>query len=216
MKGLVAHPFYRMEKPLPRQARRSEESLFMTITCDARAAIKRGLLNNPQGVAQPVKRLNLSSRLRRCDVIRGVVGEFGVDAGGPAADTVDVGAEFGECAGIGVDDPAVRVPGFLASGDASLVQPLADGAGGHAEFGREQWQPPFVFSRCVVGVGGQGLAPVGDRRSRAVQDLGDEAVADRSGTAGREESFGVELVGDAPGIPARAGQFGDPLGQMRE
>jgi hypothetical protein len=46
-----------------------------------------------------------------------------------------------------VDDPAVRVPGFLPSGDASLVQPLANGAGGHAEFGREQWQPgpPRVF-----------------------------------------------------------------------
>jgi hypothetical protein len=28
VKGLVAHPFYRMEKPLPRQARRSVESLF--------------------------------------------------------------------------------------------------------------------------------------------------------------------------------------------
>ena len=110
-------------------------------------------------------------------MIRGVVGEFGVDAGGPAADTVDVGAEFGEFAGIGVDDPAVRVPGFLPSGDAFLVQPLADGAGGHAEFGREQRQPPLVFSRCVVGVGGQGLAPVGDRRSGAVQDLRDEAVA---------------------------------------
>jgi hypothetical protein len=25
---LVAHPFYRMEKPLPRQARRSEKGLF--------------------------------------------------------------------------------------------------------------------------------------------------------------------------------------------
>jgi len=60
-------------------------------------------------------RLNLSSRLRRCDLIRGVAGEFGWDAGGPAADTVDVGAEFGEFAGIGVDDPAVRVPGFLPS-----------------------------------------------------------------------------------------------------
>jgi len=104
---------------------------------------------------------------------------------------------------------------FLPSGDASLVQPLADGAGGHAEFSREQRQPPFVFSRCVVGVGGQGLAPVGDRRSGAVQDLGDEAVADRSGTAGREEPFGVELAGDALGIPASAGQFGDPLGQLR-
>jgi len=100
-------------------------------------------------------------------VIRGLVGEFGVDSGGPAADTVDVGAEFGEFAGIGVDDPAVRVPGFLPSGDASLVQPLANGAGGHAEFGREQWQPPLVFPRCVVGVGGQGPAPVGDRRSGA-------------------------------------------------
>src|SRR5215472_9028767 len=96
--------------------------------------------------------LHLSSRLRRCGVIRGVVGEFGVDTGGPAADTVDVGAEFGEFAGIGVDDPAVRVPGFLPAGDASLVQPLANGAGGHAEFGREQWQPPFVFPRCVTGV----------------------------------------------------------------
>jgi len=146
----------------------------------------------------------LSSRLRRCDVIRGLAGEFGVDTGGPAADTVDVGAEFGEFAGTGVDDPAVRVPGFLPSGDASLVQPLANGAGGHAEFGREQWQPPFVFPRCVVGVGGQGPAPVGDRRSGAVQDLRDEAVADRSGTASRKEPFGVELVGDAPGIPARA------------
>jgi hypothetical protein len=68
-----------------------------------------------------VMRLHLSSRVRWCDVIRGGVGEFGVDAGGPAADTVDVGAEFGEFAGIGVDDPAVRVAGFLASGDASLV-----------------------------------------------------------------------------------------------
>jgi hypothetical protein len=149
-------------------------------------------------------RLHLSSRLRRCDVIRGLVGEFGVDTGGPAADTVDVGAEFGEFAGIGVNDPAVRVPGFLPSGDASLVQPLANGAGGHAEFGREQWQPPFVFPRCVVGVGGQGPAPVGDRRSGAVQDLRDEAVADRPGTASRKEPFGVELAGDAPRIPARA------------
>lgn len=73
-------------------------------------------------------------------MIRGLAGEFGVDTGGPAADTVDVGAEFGEFAGIGVDDPAVRVPGFLPSGDASLVQPLANGAGGHAECG-----PPRVF-----------------------------------------------------------------------
>jgi hypothetical protein len=38
-----------MEKPLPRQARRSEESLFMTIACDARAAIKLRLLNNLRG-----------------------------------------------------------------------------------------------------------------------------------------------------------------------
>src|SRR5262245_54631169 len=46
-------------------------------------------------VADPVQAvLHLSSRLRRCDVIRGLVGEFGVDTGGPAADTVDVGAEF--------------------------------------------------------------------------------------------------------------------------
>jgi hypothetical protein len=37
-----------------------------------------------------------------------------------------------------VDDPAVRVSGFLPSGDASLVQLLANGAGGHAGFGREQ------------------------------------------------------------------------------
>jgi hypothetical protein len=43
-------------------------------------------------VADVVQGLHLSSRLRRCEVIRGVVGEFGVDAGGPAADTVDVGA----------------------------------------------------------------------------------------------------------------------------
>ena len=112
-------------------------------------------------VADVVVRLHLSSRLRRCDVIRGLVGEFGVDTGGPAADTVDVGAEFGEFAGIGVDDPAVRVPGFLPSGDASLVQPFANGAGGHAEFGREQWQPPFVVSpvrrrggRAGAGAGG--------------------------------------------------------------
>jgi hypothetical protein len=70
-------------------------------------------------VADPVQPvLHLSSRLRRCDVIRGLVGELGVDTGGPAAETVDVGAEFGEVAGIGVDDPAVRVPGFLPSGDA--------------------------------------------------------------------------------------------------
>src|SRR5258706_13569564 len=34
--------------------------------------------------------LHLSSRLRWWDVIWGVAGEFGVDAGGPAADTVDV------------------------------------------------------------------------------------------------------------------------------
>jgi hypothetical protein len=34
---------------LPRQARRSEESLFMTIACDARAAIKLRLLNNLLG-----------------------------------------------------------------------------------------------------------------------------------------------------------------------
>jgi hypothetical protein len=54
--------------------------------------------------------------VRWWDVIRGVVREFGVDAGGPAADTADVGAEFGEFAGIGVDDPAVRVLGFLPSG----------------------------------------------------------------------------------------------------
>src|SRR5260370_26965644 len=39
VKGLVAHPFYRMEKPLPRQARRSEESLFLTIASDATTAI---------------------------------------------------------------------------------------------------------------------------------------------------------------------------------
>ena len=53
-------------------------------------------------------------------------------------------------------------------------------------------------------MGGQGPAPVGDRRSGAVQDLRDEAVADRPGTTSRKEPFGVELVGDAPGIPARA------------
>ena len=63
-------------------------------------------------------------------------------------------------------------------------------------------------------MGGQGQASVGDRRSSAVQDLRDEAVADRPGTASRKEPFGVELVGDAPGIPARAGQLGDPLGQL--
>jgi len=59
-----------------------------------------------------------------------------------------------------------------------LVQPLADGAGGHAEFAASSGSHHSLFSRCVVGVGGQGLAPVGDRRSGAVQDLGDEAVAD--------------------------------------
>src|SRR5947207_37201 len=107
-------------------------------------------------VAGVVVGLRLSSRLHRCGVIRGVVGEFGVDTGGPAANTVDVGAEFGEFAGIGVDDPAVRVPGFLPAGDASLVQPLANGAGGHADFGREQRQPPFVFSRCVARDRGTG------------------------------------------------------------
>ena len=61
-------------------------------------------------VADVVVRLDLSSRLRWWDMIRGVAGEFGVDAGGPAAGTVDVGAEVCEFAGIGVDDPAVRVP----------------------------------------------------------------------------------------------------------
>jgi hypothetical protein len=39
-----------MEKPLPRQARRSEESLFLTIAPDAIAAIKRRLLDNPHGM----------------------------------------------------------------------------------------------------------------------------------------------------------------------
>jgi hypothetical protein len=42
--------------------------------------IAAGSWRRPRNVVEAV--FNLSSRLRRCDVIRGVVGEFGVDAGG--------------------------------------------------------------------------------------------------------------------------------------
>jgi hypothetical protein len=40
VKGLVEHPFYRMEKPLPQQARRSEDSIFDEIGYYGKAAIK--------------------------------------------------------------------------------------------------------------------------------------------------------------------------------
>ncbi len=46
MKGLVAHPFYRVEKSLPGRRAKARNVYLVTITDNGRAEVKRALLNN--------------------------------------------------------------------------------------------------------------------------------------------------------------------------
>ena len=71
-------------------------------------------------------------------MIRGVVGEFRVDTGDPAADTVDVGAEFGEFAGIGDGGGAaneLRVAAIEAGDALEAAKDVAEMAAEDAAIG---------------------------------------------------------------------------------
>lgn len=117
------------------------------------------------------------------------VGEAWVDAGGAAPDQVEVGTEFGEFGGVGVQDPAVRAVGLLPAGESSLLAPLVDGGDGDAEFGGEVGSPPFVLGEGMTGADRQWCAPVGDVVASAAQDLVDGAPADPVVVAAGVEAF---------------------------
>jgi hypothetical protein len=136
-------------------------------------------------------------------------------AGVPARRAGSALAELGELVAVGVDDPPVRVAGFLAGVDPAAADPAVEGDRWHGELGGEVVQPPFVGAGSLAGWWGDALAGERPGAAELVQQLGDGADPDAVASLGGPEALGVQPSCDGLGAVALLGQLADPLEQLR-